>query len=113
MEQVVSDAIGSIGERIVLARSEAVNVENGHIGSYLHSDGKKGALIVAEGGSDESIKTRRAKSRCRRWRCARRISAAKHVPEHVTEAEKEIYRKQAADEGKPAGDAGQDRSGRL
>jgi len=101
VQQVVTEGIGTIGENIVVARFAAVTVENGHIGAYLHSDGKKGALIVAEGGSSDSLKTAAREIAMQAVALRAPYLHPGEVPEHVVEAEKDIYRKQAAEEGKP------------
>ena len=91
--------VQEIGENINVRRAEALAVETGCIGSYLHNDGRKGALVElsiddAELGRD----------------LAMHITAHDPTPLVVRSAdldpsviakEREIFTAQAADSGKP------------
>ncbi len=91
--------VQEIGENINLRRAETLATETGRIGSYLHNDGRKGALVElsiddAELGRD----------------LAMHITAHDPTPLVVRSAdldaatvakEREIFAAQAADSGKP------------
>jgi elongation factor Ts len=47
----LSDLIGKIGEKLQVGRFARMHVENGMIGSYVHSDCKLGVLVALEGAS--------------------------------------------------------------
>ena len=94
---LITDATATIGEKISLRRF--VRYESaGKLASYIHMGGKIGVLVNLTGGSDELGKD-----------VAMQIAAANPiaidetgVPADVVEHEKEVARKQAEEEGKPA-----------
>ena len=94
---LITDATATIGEKISLRRF--VRYESaGKLASYIHMGGKIGVLVNLTGGSDELGKD-----------VAMQIAAANPiaidetgVPAEVVEHEKEVARKQAEEEGKPA-----------
>lgn len=47
----LSDLIGKIGEKLQIGRFARAHVENGLIGSYVHSDQKLGVMVVLDGVS--------------------------------------------------------------
>ncbi|MBU0650636.1 translation elongation factor Ts [bacterium] len=52
IQQIVTEAIGKIGENIQLKRVEKFETQNGVIGSYIHLGGKIGVLVEAEGDAE-------------------------------------------------------------
>lgn len=79
---------------------------DGSIGLYVHTDGKQAALVEVNCETDFVAKTEDFKQLCRE--IAMQIVALKplyvrreEVPDAVIEAEKNIYKQQAATEGKP------------
>ena len=103
VEDVLTDAIHTLGENMNLAR--AAVVEAGGVASYIHGGGKIGVLVTfdVEGidpASDEF-------QHCGRD-VAMQVAAAspvsetrESVPAEIVEHEMEIYKAQAADSGKP------------
>lgn len=104
VSEIVKEAIGKIGENIVLSRAVKVDSKDGVVVSYIHPPGKIGVLVdikTAAAGSDENIQTLGRG-------IAMHIAASnplylnpEEVPTDALEAEKDIFRKQALNEGKP------------
>ena len=101
VREMVTEAVATIGENIVVKRIALLGAQDGVIGAYVHSDGRKGAVVVAEGSSTEDAKNaaREIAMQAVALRAPYLNRAA--VPTDVIESEKAIYRAQAAEEGKP------------
>lgn len=57
IEELTVEATAKIGEKISLRRLDLVERKDGmNVGAYAHFDGKKAALFVAEGGTDDKLK---------------------------------------------------------
>ena len=54
LEHHVKSTIGTLGENMALARVMSINVKQGVLGSYRHSDGKLVALVALECGKAET-----------------------------------------------------------
>jgi elongation factor Ts len=54
LEHHVKTTIGTLGENMALARVMTINVKQGVLGSYRHSDGKLVALVALECGKAET-----------------------------------------------------------
>lgn len=102
-EGTVSELIvaktAKIGEKLSLRRVEVVEKEdNQTFGSYLHMGGKIAVLTLLEGANEEVAKT-----------IAMQVAAMKpefvseeEIPEERIERERNIFKEQAMNEGKPA-----------
>lgn len=101
VEDLIKEAVGTLRENIQLNRFAAVTADSGVVGSYVHSDGKKGALVVTEGGSSDAIKGAAKDAAMQAVALRAPYLNRDKVPAEVIEAEKEIYRKQGLEEGKP------------
>lgn len=103
VEDVLTDAIHTLGENMNLAR--AAVVEAGGVASYIHGGGKIGVLVTfdVEGidpASDEFQHCGRDVAM--QVAAASPVSATREsVPADVVEHEMEIYKAQAAESGKP------------
>ena len=103
VEDVLTDAIHTLGENMNLAR--AAVVEAGGVASYIHGGGKIGVLVTfdVEGidpASDEFQHCGRDVAM--QVAAASPVSAIREsVPAEVVAHEMEIYKAQAADSGKP------------
>lgn len=103
---VVKGAIGKIGENIVLSRSAKLDSKDGIIVSYIHPPGKIGVLVeFATNGADLAGN---ADFQQAARGIAMHVAAAnpaclnrEQVDPAALEAEKDIFRKQALNEGKP------------
>ena len=99
--ELVADGIATLKENIVVKRIALLAAQNGVIGSYVHSDGRKGALVVAEGATSEEAKVAAREVAMQAVALRAPYLNRTTVPPHVIESEKAIYRAQAAEEGKP------------
>ena len=103
VEDVLTDAIHTLGENMNLAR--AAVVEAGGVASYIHGGGKIGVLVTfdVEGidpASDEFQHCGRDVAM--QVAAASPVSATREsVPAEIVAHEMEIYKAQAADSGKP------------
>jgi len=95
-EEIKSDKILKIGENIVL---DDVQVVDGGdtIGSYVHTTGKVGTLVVLTGGSEEHAKDVAMHATA----MSPLVATPAEVPAELIEKEKEIGREQMKNEGKP------------
>ncbi|BCM93109.1 elongation factor Ts [Abditibacteriota bacterium] len=101
VREMITEAIATIGENIIVKRIALLGAQDGVIGSYVHSDGRKGALVVAEGASTEEAKTAAREIAMQAVALRAPYLNRSSVPADVIESEKAIYRAQAAEEGKP------------
>lgn len=102
VEQSITDAIAKIGENMSLRRTQVINANGNKIFHYIHSAqaeglGKIGVLVVLKGGNEELGK-----------QVAMHIAANKpealnseQLPAESVEREKNIFREQAKESGKP------------
>lgn len=89
--------VAKIGENIAVRRFSALDATAGFVAGYLHGT-RIGVLVEMEGGSAEVAKDVAMHIAASRPMCV----APSDVAAEVVEKEKEIYRAQAADSGKPA-----------
>jgi len=97
IDQTRRELIAKIGENVAIRRFVVMDSADGRLANYLHGT-RIGVLVVINGGNDSTGKD-----------VAMHIAASKpvalsadDVPGDVVEKEKEIYRAQAAESGKPA-----------
>ena len=98
-QDLVTEAIGKIGEKISIRRFTKMVANDTKIDSYIHLGGKIGILVEAQKGIDDQLI----------HDIALQVAAAKplyvyreEVPADVVNHEKEILRVQCLNEGKPA-----------
>jgi elongation factor Ts len=103
VQEVVTALIAKIGENMSVRRFERFNIENGMIQSYIHGHGKIGVLVELACEKQDPVLATIGKD------VAMQIAAAsplflnkEQVDNESLEKEKEIYRVQALNEGKPA-----------
>ena len=106
INDLVTAIIAKLGENIVLKRFARFDAENGRAFCYIHSNYKVGALIELDAEDKAAIDTPEFAELGHE--ICMQIAAAKPqylVPEDVPaeniEREKEVYRKQLLEEGKP------------
>lgn len=97
IDQTRRELIAKIGENIAIRRFVIIESADGKLANYLHGT-RIGVLVSIEGGNDAVAKD-----------VAMHIAASKpaalgpdNVPAELIAKEKEIYRAQAAESGKPA-----------
>jgi len=106
VEDAIKESIFVIGENQKVVRFKRVVAENGALSCYIHHDGKHADIVVfelnnAETGANETFKTF-AHDVAMQVIASDPISARREdIPEETIEHEREIYRAQAADSGRP------------
>jgi elongation factor Ts len=101
ISEAVKAAIASIGENVALRRFARLRTSGGAIGSYVHAGGKIGVLVEVSGATaadDELLKSLAMQVAAAFPRYVRRDEVD---PAEVAR-EREIFRGQAANTGKPA-----------
>lgn len=109
VQDLLNDAIATIGENIVLGRflkMDLASGTNGMIGSYLHSNGKIAVLVELKSETAEAAASEGFQELAKN--VAMQIAAASPLaisPESLDpiqlEREREVYRQKAREEGKP------------
>lgn len=106
VDDELKEMIHVIGENMKIQRFERIEVENGALVSYIHHNGKLGAMVVfsfnnPETASNEQFQTF-AHDVAMQVVASNPAGATRDaVPTEVVEHEKEIYRAQAAESGRP------------
>ena len=102
VQQVLTDLIAKIGENMNVRRFEKFSADNGVIASYIHGGGRIGVLAQVSCEKNSEVIDELAKD------LAMQVAASnplylndKSVDQEAIEKEKEIYRVQALNEGKP------------
>lgn len=95
-EEVKTDKIQEIGENLVLDSIEVVDGGSVTAG-YVHSNGKIGVIVALDGGTEEQAKD--VSMHAAAMNPA--VANPEDVPAELIEKEKEIYREQLKNEGKP------------
>ncbi|MBQ7543400.1 MAG: elongation factor Ts [Synergistaceae bacterium] len=106
ISELVTSIIAKLGENIVLKRFARYDAENGKAFCYIHSNYKVGALVELD-AEDKSAADKAEFAELGHEICMQIAAAApqylvpEDVPEDVIEREKEVYRTQLLEEGKP------------
>ena len=102
----LKEMIHVIGENMKIQRFERVAVDNGGLVAYIHHNGKLGALVRFSFNKPETLQNDEFKTFAHD--VAMQVVASnpagatrEDVPESIVEHEKEIYRAQAAESGRP------------
>lgn len=106
VQEVVTDAIHTLGENINLNRFAYVSAEGGAVSSYIHAGGKIGVLVEFALGNAATATNADFKGYARD--IAMQVAAAAPVStsrddidSEIVEREMSIYKTQAAESGKP------------
>jgi elongation factor Ts len=101
VKEAITNLIAKLGENMNLRRFERFVTENGALAQYIHGGGRIGVMVQLEGGNSAIVKEA-GKELCLQIAFSNPpyITSA-DVPADVTDKEKEIYRQQALNEGKP------------
>ncbi len=92
----ITTAVQQLGENISLGDVHVV--EGSTLGSYVHTNGKIGVIIALDGGSTEIAKDVAMHAAAMNPEYV----SPEEVPTEAVEKEKEIWKEQLAQEGKPA-----------
>lgn len=102
VKEAVTALIAKLGENMNFRRFEKFAVENGVIASYIHGGGRIGVLAQLECNNDNAVVAEVAKDVAMHVAAANPLFLNKEsVDNEAVEKEKEIYRVQALNEGKP------------
>jgi elongation factor Ts len=106
LSEHVTEAVGTMGENIVLKRVARLEVDGGgRVGGYVHAGGKLGVLVGLRTDAGGDAVEALAKDVAMHVAAADPTPVAVDrdgVPEDLVAKEAEIFRKQAEQEGKPA-----------
>lgn len=102
LKDAVTTLIAKLGENINVRRFEKFQVSNGMIDSYIHGGGRIGVLVKLECESVSDLTNEVAKDLAMQVAAANPLYLDRtSVDNEALEKEKEIYRAQALNEGKP------------
>lgn len=95
--------IGKIGEKLEIARFGRIELTDGYVGNYLHSDNKLGVLVALSGvdGSRNEIQTLGRDLAMQVAASAPDFLTREQVPADKINAEMELEKDRARSEGKP------------
>lgn len=105
-EATISEAltalIAKLGENMTVRRFEKFSVESGTVQSYIHGGGRIGVIVELACDTDSAVLAEVAKDVCMQVAAVNPLFLDKtQVDNESLEKEKEIYRVQALNEGKP------------
>ena len=100
--EALTELIAKIGENMNVRRFEKFAVENGVVQSYIHGGGRIGVIVELGCETASPVLTEVAKDVCMQVAAANPLFLSREfVDNEALEKEKEIYRAQALNEGKP------------
>ncbi|MBM7868972.1 elongation factor Ts [Clostridium pascui] len=102
VKDTVTNLIAKLGENMSIRRFDKFAVESGAIQSYIHGGGRIGVLVKLECEKESPILAEVAKDVAMHVAAANPLFLNKDFVDHETlDKEREIYRVQALNEGKP------------
>lgn len=102
IKEVLTALIAKIGENMSVRRFEKFSIDNGLIQSYIHGGGRIGVLVELACEKQDAALAQVAKDVAMQVAAANPLFLDKtSVDQETLEKEKEIYRVQALNEGKP------------
>ncbi|MBP1888521.1 elongation factor Ts [Clostridium moniliforme] len=102
VQEVLTALVAKLGENMTVRRFERLSVENGAIQSYIHGGGRIGVLVEIATEGDANVASDVAREVCMQVAAANPLFLNRDsVDQESLEKEKEIYRVQALNEGKP------------
>lgn len=102
VQETVNELIAKIGENMAVRRFSKLAVENGTIASYIHGGGRIGVLVKVECEKDSDVLAAVAKDVAMQVAATNPLFLNRDAVDNESlEKEKEIYRVQALNEGKP------------
>jgi elongation factor Ts len=97
LEATRAALVQKIGENIGVRRIEMVEADSGVVGNYVHSNNRIAVLIKLKGGDQELAKDVAMHVAA----VSPQVVSAADMPEETVAKEKEIFKAQAEDSGKP------------
>lgn len=102
VQTLLTELIAKIGENMSLRRFEKFSVENGIVKDYIHGEGRIGVMLELACEKSSDILDTLAKDICMQIAAVNPMYLSQaDVDMTALESEKEIYRAQALNEGKP------------
>jgi elongation factor Ts len=102
IQEALTNMIAKLGENMNVRRFKRLTVENGVIESYIHGGGRIGVLVKVECGKADDVLSVIAKDVAMQVAATNPLFLSRNdVDNETLEKEKEIYRVQALNEGKP------------
>ena len=102
VKEALTELIATLGENMTIRRFEIVSVDNGVVKTYIHGGGRIGVVVKLECETESPVVEEVAKELCMQVAAANPLFLSKDdVDQEALEKEKEIYRVQALNEGKP------------
>ena len=102
VKEALTELIAPLGENMTIRRFEKVSVDNGVVKTYIHGGGRIGVVVKLECETESPVVEEVAKELCMQVAAASPLFLSKDdVDQEALEKEKEIYRVQALNEGKP------------
>ncbi len=100
--ETLTALIAKLGENMTVRRFEKFNVANGAIASYIHGGGRIGVMVEVGCETESATLEEVAREICMQVAAANPLFLSKdEVDNEALDKEKEIYRVQALNEGKP------------
>lgn len=101
VKDAITALIAKLGENMTLRRFERFTTDDGVISDYIHGGGRIAVMVQLKGGN-EVVSKEVAKEIALQIAAANPLYLTREdVPQDVIEKEKEIYKQQALNEGKP------------
>ncbi|MBI1384913.1 MAG: elongation factor Ts [Rhizobiales bacterium] len=107
VEEQIKELVGSIGENMALRRTAALEVENGHVASYVHNAvapglGKLGVLVALESKADAGKLAELGRQIAMHVAAANPLAlSVAEMPADAVERERNVLIEQARESGKP------------
>jgi len=102
VKDAVTDLVAKLGEHMAVRRFEKFSINNGAIQSYVHGGGRIGVLVELSCDTNSNVVLEVAKDIAMQVAAANPLFLNKdEVDIELLEKEKEIFRVQAQNEGKP------------
>ncbi|MBM7835156.1 translation elongation factor Ts [Clostridium sardiniense] len=102
VQETLTALVAKLGENMTVRRFERLSLDNGAIESYIHGGGRIGVLVEVSTEGDANVAKEVAKEVCMQVAAANPLFLNRNsVDQEALEKEKEIYRVQALNEGKP------------
>lgn len=102
VQETLTVLIAKLGENMTVRRFAKFNIEKGAVASYIHGGGRIGVMVEVACDTESEILEEVAREVCMQVAAANPLFLSKEeVDSESLEKEKEIYRVQALNEGKP------------
>lgn len=102
VQEALTELIANLGENMTVRRFKKFSVENGVVQTYIHGGGRIGVVVELGCDTESEVVAEVAKELCMQVAAANPLFLNQDgVDQEAIEKEKEIYRVQALNEGKP------------